>query len=63
MEYFAVITLVIILLGLQHLLSFLWRMDTDSEATASGVVFVTLFVIVISYIIIYHIIKWGAPLI
>lgn len=63
MVIFSIICLVVIMFAIQHLLSWFWRKNYKDEYLL-GVGFVlSIFSIVVTYIILYTIILWGKHLI
>lgn len=61
MIIFSIICLVVILLGMQHLLNWMWRSVEGIDAISGALVLTAIFLI-ISFLIICYIIKWGQPL-
>jgi len=62
MEVFSIICLVVLFIGLQHLLNYLWRKAVKNSSLHTIVFLLTLICGVISAVIIYHIILWGKNL-
>jgi len=62
MEIFSIVCLVVILFGIQHLLSWFWRKNGNENSFVLGF-FLTVIVGLISFGIIYQIIVWGKNLV
>ncbi len=63
MEIFSIICLVIILFGIQHLLSWFWRKNYKEEGLLVLGVMLTILSLLITSFGIYFIIVWGKKLI
>lgn len=64
MIIFSIITLALIICGLQHLLNWIWRKSWDSHADFGFFAFIaTILIIVATYSAFYHIIMWGKDLV
>jgi hypothetical protein len=62
MEIFSIICLVVILITIQHLLNWGWRIVKKDKEFIGLIFTATMLSITITFLIIYHIILWGNKL-
>lgn len=63
MEVFACICLIVIIISLQHVLNWLWRKAESEDISDVGVIMVSIFLLLITWFCIVHLVKWLHPLI